>query len=85
MAKKGGGFVETMFAAGVGAYAAKKAGNMSGLLWTLLKYAFIIFVLLFVLYFVMGALNIEYFSVPLKPSEKGDEKLVTPAGNVIIY
>jgi hypothetical protein len=82
MTKKGGGFVETIFAAGVGAYAAKKAGNMSSLILTLLL---IIFVFFFTQYFVMSLLKIEYFTVPLKPSKEGDEKLVTPAGNVIMY
>jgi hypothetical protein len=27
----------------------------------------------------------EGFMVPVKPSKEGDEKVVTPAGNVIMY
>jgi hypothetical protein len=44
-----------------------------------------IFVFYYILDFILRSLNIEYFSVPVKPSKEGDEKLVTPAGNVIIY
>jgi hypothetical protein len=82
---KGGGFVETMFAAGVGAYAAKKSGNMSTLLVTLIKYTLGIFLILLVIYIVSRMAGVEKFSVPVTPSKEGDEKMVTPAGNIILY
>lgn len=82
---KGGGFIETMFAAGVGAYAAKKSGNMSTLLVTLIKYTLGIFLILLVIYIVSRMAGIERFSVPVAPSKEGDEKMVTPAGNIILY
>lgn len=82
---KGGGFIETMFAAGVGAYAAKKSNNMKTLIFTLLKYVLIIFAILLAIYIVARLAGVEYFSVPVTPSKEGDEKMVTPAGNVILY
>ena len=42
-----GDFIETMFASGIGAYAAKNATSMGDLLWTLFKYALVILVILF--------------------------------------
>lgn len=85
---KGGGdsFIGDMFAAGVGAYAAKNATSMSGLLWTLTKYALVILAIMVGVYIVMGLLRVatENF-VPVAPSKEGDEKVVTPAGNVIMY
>jgi hypothetical protein len=84
MAKKGGGFVETMVAAGVGAYAAKNSSSMKGLLWTLGKYVLVIIVVSFIIMFVLRSLSTENF-VPLEPSNKGDKEVETPAGNVIKY
>jgi hypothetical protein len=86
---KGGddGFIESMFAAGIGAYAAKNATSMSGLLWTLAKYALIILGVLLLVMIVMGLLRVatsEHF-VPVSPSPEQDQKMVTPAGNVITY
>jgi hypothetical protein len=83
-AKKGGGFLETMVAAGVGAYAAKSSSSMKGLLWTLGKYVLVIVVVSFILFFVLGLMSTENF-VPLTPSKSGDEKTTTPAGNVILH
>jgi len=83
-AKKGGGFVETMVAAGVGAYAAKNSSSMKGLLWTLAKYVLVIVVVSFILFFILGKMSTENF-VPLEPSKKGDKEVKTPAGNVIKY
>lgn len=76
-----------MFASGVGAYAAKNSTSMRGLLWTLAKYALVILAVMFAVLFVLGMLARlqEGFSVPVKPSAEGDEKLRTPAGNVIMY
>jgi len=84
MVKKGGGFLETMVASGVGAYAAKNSSSMKGLLWTLAKYVLVIVVVSFILFFVLRLMSTENF-VPLTPSEKGDEKTETPAGNVILH
>ncbi len=85
---KGGedGFIGNMFAAGVGAYAAKNSTSMGGLLWTLAKYALVIIGILIAVYVVLGLLRIgtETF-VPTVPSAEGDKKVVTPAGNVIMY
>ena len=83
-AKKGGGFLETMVASGVGAYAAKNSSSMKGLLWTLAKYVLVIVVISFLLMFVLKAISTENF-VPITPSKEGDEKTVTPAGNVILH
>jgi hypothetical protein len=83
-AKKGGGFIETMVASGVGAYAAKNSSSMKGLLWTLAKYVLVIVVISFLLMLVLKAMSTENF-VPITPSKEGDEKTVTPAGNVILH
>jgi hypothetical protein len=83
-AKKGGGFLETMVASGVGAYAAKNSSSMKGLLWTLGKYVLVIVVVSFLIMFVLGLMSTEHF-VPVTPSKTGDEKLTTPAGNVILH
>lgn len=89
MAKKGGSsdFVSTLFASGIGAYAAKNSTSVRGLLWTLAKYALVAVAVLFAVMFVLGLIARlqEGFSVPVKPSAEGDEKLRTPAGNVIMY
>ena len=87
---KGGedSFIGNMFAAGVGAYAAKNSTSMGGLLWTLAKYALVIIAILLAVSLVMWLLGLatpkEGF-VPTAPSKEGDEKVVTPAGNVIMY
>jgi FtsH-binding integral membrane protein len=83
-AKKGGGFIETMVASGVGAYAAKNSSSMKGLLWTLAKYVLVIIVISFILMFVLKAMSTENF-VPTTPSKDGDAKTTTPAGNVILH
>lgn len=86
---KGGddSFVGNMFAAGVGAYAAKNSSSMGELLWTLVKYALVIVAILVGIYIVTGLIRLattDHF-VPVAPSKEGDEKVVTPAGNVIMY
>ena len=83
-AKKGGGFIETMVASGVGAYAAKNSSSMKGLLWTLAKYILVIVVVSFLIMFVLRSISTENF-VPTTPSEDGSQKTVTPAGNVILH
>ena len=84
MAKKGGAFLETMVASGVGAYAAKNSSSMKGLLWTLAKYVLVIVVISFILMFFLKTFSTENF-VPLTPSNKGDKTVETPAGNGIKY
>jgi FtsH-binding integral membrane protein len=83
-AKKGGGFLETMVASGVGAYAAKSSSSMKGLLFTLAKYVLVVVVISFILMFVLRSISTENF-VPLTPSKGGNEKTETPAGNVILH
>jgi hypothetical protein len=82
--KKGGAFIETMVAAGVGAYAAKTSSSMKGLLWTLAKYVLVVVVVSFILFFVIKLMSTENF-VPLTPSPTGDKEVKTPAGNTIVY
>jgi hypothetical protein len=87
---KGGddSFIGDMFAAGIGAYAAKNATSMSGLLWTLAKYALVIIGILLAIslvFWLIGLARPQEHFVPATPSKEGDEKVVTPAGNVIMY
>jgi hypothetical protein len=88
MAKKGGFLdVTTMVSSGIGAYAAKRSGSMSGLLWTLAKYALVIIAILLAVQVVAVLLkvsSVETF-VPVSPSAEGDKKVMTPSGNVIMY
>ena len=84
-----GGFLDltTMVSSGIGAYAAKKSGNMSGLVWTLAKYALVIIGIVLAVQVVAALLkfaSVEQF-VPVSPSAEGDKKVMTPAGNVIMY
>ena len=73
-----------MVASGIGAYAAKNSSSMKGLLWTLLKYTLVVVVISFILFFVLKMMSTENF-VPITPSESGDQKTETPAGNVILH
>jgi hypothetical protein len=73
-----------MVASGIGAYAAKNSSSMKGLLWTLLKYVLVIVVISFILFFVLKMMSTENF-VPLTPSDTGDKKVETPAGNTILH
>lgn len=82
---KGGDFLETMVASGVGAYAAKTSGSMSSLLWKLAKYALVVIAIILAVGIVLRLLGVEQFTLPQKPSAEGDKKLVTPAGNVVMY
>ena len=84
MAKKGGAFLETMVASGVGAYAAKNSSSLKGLLWTLAKYVLVIVVVSFILMLFLKTFSTENFG-PLTPSDKGDKTVETPAGNGIKY
>ncbi len=77
----------TMVSSGIGAYAAKRSGSMSGLLWTLAKYALVIIAILLAVQVVAVLLkvsSVETF-VPVSPSAEGDKKVMTPSGNVIMY
>jgi hypothetical protein len=87
---KGGddSFIGDMFAAGIGAYAAKNATSMSGLLWTLAKYALVIIAIMLavsLVFWLIGLAVPKESFVPSAPSKEGDAKTVTPAGNVIMY
>jgi ABC-type polysaccharide/polyol phosphate export permease len=81
-----GDFIGTMFASGLGAYAAKNSTSMGGLLWTLFKYGVVIVLILIVVTLVASLFRAttEKF-VPVVPSPEQDRKYVTPAGNVITY
>lgn len=88
MVKKGGFInISTLVSSGLGAYAAKQSSSMTGLLRTLAKYALVVIGIMIASVVVLRILGMatEGFMVPTKPSKEGDEKLVTPAGNVIIY
>ncbi len=81
-----GDFIGTMFASGIGAYAAKNSTSMGGLLWTLFKYAVVIVLILVGVSIVAWLFRAskETF-VPVTPSPEQDRKVMTPAGNVITY
>ena len=81
-----GDFIGTMFASGIGAYAAKNSTSMGGLLWTLIKYAVVIVLILVGVSIVAWLFRAskETF-VPVTPSPEQDRKVTTPAGNVITY
>jgi hypothetical protein len=61
---------------------------MGGLLWTLAKYALVVLAIMLAVSLVLWLIGLavpkEGF-VPTTPSKEGDEKAVTPAGNVILY
>lgn len=78
--------IGTMVSAGIGAYAAKNATSMGGLLWTLAKYALVMLAILLVVGLVASlfARSQEKFT-PIVPSPEQDQKVTTPAGNVITY
>ncbi len=87
---KGGddSFIGNMFAAGVGAYAAKNSTSMGGLLWTLAKYALVILAIMLVVsivFWLIGMVIPREGFIPTVPSPEGDQKAVTPAGNVVLY
>lgn len=83
---EGSDFISTMVASGVGAYAAKNATDMGSLLWTLAKYSLVVIGILLVvaLITILFTAKRETF-VPVVPSSEQDQKVVTPAGNVITY
>ena len=83
-----GGFIDitTMVSSGIGAYAAKRSSSMGGLLWRLAKYALVVVGILVGVILVSRILGMatETF-VPVVPSPEQDQKVTTPAGNVITY
>jgi hypothetical protein len=90
--QKGGGdgdsIITGLFTSGIGAYAAKNSNSMGELLWTLAKYSLVIIGILLAIYFVswlLGMIRPKEGFVPIAPSKEGDEKVTTPAGNVIMY
>ena len=83
----GDSVVSNVFTAGIGAYAAKNSNSMGELLWTLAKYSLVIvaiFVAIYLVSWLIGLARRDHF-VPTGPSREGDEKVMTPAGNVIMY
>ena len=78
-------FIGTMFASGIGAYAAKNATSMGGLLWTLVKYALVILAIMLVVFLVVAMFGKKTEKFVTAPSSTGDKKEVTPSGNVILY
>lgn len=78
--------IGTMVSAGIGAYAAKNATSMGGLLWTLAKYALVMFAILIAVALIASLFGkAKETFVPIVPSPEQDQKVVTPAGNVITY
>lgn len=78
--------IGTMVSAGIGAYAAKNATSMGGLLWTLAKYALVMLAILVAVAFVAALFGkAKETFVPVVPSPEQDQKVTTPAGNVITY
>jgi hypothetical protein len=85
--QKGGNFVSALWT-GTAFFAASRAKTFTGFLGDFLKYAIIIVLIMLAFWMVLGVLGVaryEGFMVPVKPSAEGDEKLRTPAGNVIMY
>ncbi len=85
--QKGGDFISDVWAGGIGAYAAKNSNSIGELIWTLVKYSLVILAILLAIFLVSWLISLattERF-VPIAPSAEGDEKVTTPAGNVIMY
>ena len=83
---KGGSVIDAL-EIGAAVFAAKNATSFGGFVWTFVKYIAMIFAGLLVLAVVLYSLGLvrrEHF-VPVAPSKEGDEKIRTPAGNVIMY
>ncbi len=85
--KKGGSWGEALMT-GTAVFSALKAKDFQGFLISFVKYSIVIVALgalVWVVLGLLGVVSLERFSVPLAPSKEGDEKMVTPAGNVIMY
>lgn len=85
MAPKKGGSWGNALMTGTAVFSAMKAKDFQGFLISFLKYSLVIVLLGAVVMVVLRLVGMERFSVPLAPSKEGDEKLTTPAGNVIMY
>ena len=90
--KGGDGLFEDAALIGMGAYAARQPGgdSLGGLMANVFKIglyllAAIVGIILLVLLIGWLTSKKQHFTVPEKPSKEGDEKLMTPAGNVIVY
>lgn len=82
-----GGDLVNALEIGTAVYAAKNATSFSGFLWTFAKYALILiglFIVFWIVMFMLGMAGKEKF-VPIAPSKEGDERVRTPAGNLIMY
>jgi hypothetical protein len=84
--KQRGGDLLSALEIGTAVFAAKNAKSYTNFLWLFGKYALMLIVVLFVFGLVYSLVfGREFFSLPQKPSPEGDEKVVTPAGNVVLY
>jgi hypothetical protein len=84
--KQKGGDLLSALEIGTAFFAAKNSRSFPEFLGNFAKYALILILVLFVIGLIFAFLfGRDYFSVPVKPSPEGDEKKVTPAGNVILY
>lgn len=84
---KGGDLTDALWT-GTAVYAANNSTSFGGFLWSFAKYALIIIGILvgvsLVILLISKVAGKEKF-VPSAPSEEGDKKVMTPAGNVIMY
>lgn len=84
--KTGGGIFGGLWT-GTAVFAALKARDFTGFLKSYAWYALILVAGLTVAFFIARSIGItEGFVQKIeKPSKEGDEKYVTPAGNVVMY
>jgi hypothetical protein len=84
--QNGSGVFEGLWT-GTAVFAAFKARDFTGFLKSYAWYSLILIVGLIVAFFIARTLGItEGFVQKIeKPSKEGDEKYVTPAGNVVMY
>jgi hypothetical protein len=86
--QKGGNFLSAL-EIGTAFFAAKNSRSFPEFLATFSKYFLflIVFVIVIGLVYrlILSLFHRDYFNVPEKPSPEGDTRMVTPAGNVILY
>jgi hypothetical protein len=84
---RGGDMVDAL-QIGTAVYAAKNATSFGGFLWTFAKYALVLlglFIVFWIVMFMLGTTFGKEQFVPIAPSKEGDERVRTPAGNLIMY
>ena len=87
MSKKGGGLGNALLT-GTAIFAASKARTYPGFLWSFAQYGLVLVAIGLAVWVVAKALRIEYFdecAAVGAPSEGGDKKCTTAAGNVRLY